>query len=67
MLAKLIDFYRYTLGQDLAGIIESAVAYERKRIIKLIDAETVADCCWQYHSGHVAKSNLIDLIEGETK
>ena len=67
MLAKLIEFYRYTLGQDLAGIIESAVSYERKRIIQLIESETVADCCWQYHSGHVAKSNLIGLIEGETK
>lgn len=67
MLAKLIDFYRYTLGQDLAGIIESAVSYERKRIIQLIETEAVADCCWQYHSGHVAKSNLIKLIEGEIK
>lgn len=67
MLTKLIEFYRYTLGQDLAGIIESAVSYERKRIIQLIEAETVADCCWQYHSGHVAKSNLIELIDGETK
>ena len=67
MLAKLIEFYRYTLGQDLAGIIESAVSYERKRIIQLIESETVADCCWQYHSGHVAKSNLIGLIEGGTK
>jgi hypothetical protein len=67
MLTKLIEFYRYTLGQDLAGIIESAVSYERKRIIQLIEAETVADCCWQYHSGHVAKSTLIGLIEGETK
>jgi len=67
MLAKLIEFYRYTLGQDLAGIIESAVAYERKRIIELIEAETLADCCWQYHSGHIAKSSLINLIEGETK
>jgi hypothetical protein len=67
MLTKLIDFYRYTLGQDLAGIIESAVSYERKRIIQLIETESVADCCWQYHSGHIAKSNLIELIEGETK
>lgn len=67
MLAKLIDFYRYTLGQDLAGIIESAVSYERNRIIKLIEAETVADCCWQYHSGHVAKARLLELIDGEPK
>jgi len=67
MLAKLIDFYRHTLGQDLAGLIESAVSYERKRITKLIEAETVADCCWQYHSGHVAKAKLLELIEGESK
>lgn len=64
MLAKLIEFYRYTLGQDLAGIIESAVNHERKRIIELIEAESVGDCCWQYHSGHVSKTDLIKSIEG---
>lgn len=65
MLAKLIEFYRYTLGQDLAGIIESAVTHERKRIIELIEAESVGDCCWQYHSGHVSKAGLIKSIEGD--
>jgi hypothetical protein len=67
MLNKLIDFYRYTLGQDLAGIIDSAVQYERKRIIELIEAKSVADCCWQYHSGHIAKSDLIELIEDNNR
>ena len=67
MLNKLIDFYRYTLGQDLAGIIDSAVQYERKRIIELIEAESVGDCCWQYHSGHIAKSDLIELIEDNNR
>jgi hypothetical protein len=67
MLAKLIEFYRYTLGPDLAGIVEGAVKQERERILEIIDAESAPDCCWQYHSGHVSKAKLLELIESESK
>jgi hypothetical protein len=64
MLAKLIEFYRYTLGPDLAGIVEGAVKQERNRILGIIEAESSGDCCWQYHSGHIAKSSVIEQIKG---
>lgn len=59
----ITDFYKATIGPELAGLIEKAMDKERDRIIQIIDSLEPSDCCWQYHSGHLAKSDIIKTIQ----
>lgn len=63
-MRKLIELYRAALGQDIGNLMETVVRHERERILELVEAQVVGDCCWQYHSGHVNKTELIKGIEG---
>jgi hypothetical protein len=59
----ITDFYKATIGPELAGLIEKAMDKERDRIIQIIESLEPSDCCWQYHSGHLAKSDIIKTIQ----
>jgi hypothetical protein len=59
---QLTEFYKVTLGKDLADLIEKAMDAERDRIIKIIESQAVSDCCWNYHSSHVGKDALVKQI-----
>jgi hypothetical protein len=59
----ITEFYKATIGPELAGLIEKAMDKERDRIIQIIESLEPSDCCWEYHSGHVAKSDIIKTIQ----
>jgi hypothetical protein len=59
----ITEFYKATIGPDLAGLIDKAMDKERDRIINIIESLEPSDCCWQYHSGHLAKSEIIKTIQ----
>jgi hypothetical protein len=59
----ITEFYKATIGPELAGLIEKAMDKERDRIIKIIESLEPSDCCWEYHSGHLAKSDIIKTIQ----
>jgi hypothetical protein len=59
----ITEFYKATIGPELAGLIEKAMDKERDRIIQIIESLEPSDCCWQYHSGHLAKSDIIKTIQ----
>lgn len=63
MSKNLIEFYKVTLGPEMANLIEGAMDKERNRIIEVIKKMETKDCCWQYHSGHLAKSDIIAQIK----
>ena len=62
MNKPMTEFYKATIGPELAGLIDNAMNKERDRIIKIIESLEPSDCCWQYHSGHLAKSEIIKTI-----
>jgi hypothetical protein len=59
----ITEFYKATIGPELAGLIEKAMDKERNRIIQIIESLEPSDCCWEYHSGHLAKSDIIKTIQ----
>jgi hypothetical protein len=59
----ITEFYKATIGPELAGLIEKAMDKERDRIIQIIESLEPSDCCWEYHSGHLAKSDIIKTIQ----
>jgi hypothetical protein len=59
----MTEFYKATIGPELAGLIEKAMDKERDRIIQIIESLEPSDCCWEYHSGHLAKSDIIKTIQ----
>jgi hypothetical protein len=62
MSNQLIEFYKVTLGPELAGLIQSAMDAERDRIVNIIQSQAKSDCCWQYHSSHVGADALVKQI-----
>ena len=62
MSSELVDFYRATIGPDMANLVQKAMDAERDRIIKIIESQAVQDCCWQYHSSHVGVNDLVSQI-----
>jgi hypothetical protein len=45
MSSQLIEFYKLTLGPEMANLVESAMDAERDRIIKIIESQAKSDCC----------------------
>jgi hypothetical protein len=67
MSNQLIEFYKLTLGPEMASLVESAMDAERDRIIKIIESQAKSDCCWQYHSSHVGADALVKQIMETSK
>lgn len=64
---EIVEFYKATIGPDMANLIGKAMDAERDRIIKIIESQAVSDCCWQYHSSHVGVNDLINQIMETSK
>ena len=63
----MTEFYKATIGPELAGLIDNAMDKERDRIIKIIESQAKSDCCWQYHSSHVGADALVKQIMETSK
>jgi hypothetical protein len=64
MTNPITELYKATLGPELANLVDKAMDKERDRIMAIIDHMEPGDCCWQYHSGHLSKTDIIKAIKG---